>query len=153
MIYPKFLEKNDLINVIAPSAGSRDEFKKLKFLNAKKYFEDNGYRIKLSPNVFNNRMGRSAEAPVRGKEVTDAFTDESDFILCATGGDFLVECLDYVDYDLIKKHPKFLAGFSDPTGLLYSVTTKCDIATIYGLNLSPFGKSQSANPSLLLFFI
>ena len=50
-----------------------------------------------------------------------------------------MEILPYIDFELIKNHPKFIAGFSDPTGLLYSITTKCDIATIYGKNFSSFG--------------
>ncbi len=143
MKYPKFLKKNNTIGIIAPSGGSDDENKKTKYLNAKKFFESNGYKIELSKNIFNNYNGRSASKEERGHEVNEVFSNSNiDFILCATGGDFLVECLDYVDYDLIKNNPKYIAGFSDPTGLLYSITTKCDIATIYGQNLSPFGSDR-----------
>ena len=59
-------------------------------------------------------------------------------ILCATGGDFLVEILPFVNFDLLLDNPKLVAGFSDPTGLLYPITTKYDIATFYGQNFSPF---------------
>lgn len=52
--------------------------------------------------------------------------------MCASGGEFLLEILPYIDFDLLKNNPKFVCGFSDPTGLLYPITTKCDIATIYG---------------------
>ena len=143
MIYPKFLEKNNNIFVICPSDGSNDESKKTKYLNAKKYFESIGYNIKLSDNIFNSRNARSASGEKRGIEVNNAFKNkDNDFILCATGGEFLVECLDYVDYDIINNNPKYLAGFSDPTGLLYSITTKLDIATIYGANFSPFGSDK-----------
>ncbi len=63
-------------------------------------------------------------------------------ILCATGGDFLIEILPYVNFELLKDNPKFIVGFSDPTGLLYPITTKYDIATIYGQNFSPFGAEE-----------
>ncbi len=65
--------------------------------------------------------------------------DDIDCILCASGGEFLVEILPYVNFDLLKKHPKLVAGFSDPTGLLFPITTKYDISTIYGSNFSYFG--------------
>ena len=63
-------------------------------------------------------------------------------MLCAAGGDFLIEILPYIDYNLIKNNPKWLIGFSDPTGLLYSITTKCDIATIYGTNFGNLGSKE-----------
>ena len=61
-------------------------------------------------------------------------------------GEFLVEILPYIDFNLIKKNPKYICGFSDPTGLLYPITTKCDIATIYGSNFSSFGDETFYQP-------
>lgn len=57
-------------------------------------------------------------------------------IICALGGKFLIEILPYIDFDIINNNLKLIAGFSDPTGLLYPITTKYDIATIYGHNFS-----------------
>ena len=67
-------------------------------------------------------------------------------LICAGGGEFLVEILPYIDFDLIKKNPKYICGFSDPTGLLYPITTMCDIATIYGSNFSSFGDETFYQP-------
>ena len=41
--------------------------------------------------------------------------------------------------DIIRKNPKWLQGYSDPTGLLFTITTNLDIATIYGSNFCVFG--------------
>ena len=41
--------------------------------------------------------------------------------------------------DYIKEHPMWLMGYSDITSLLYILTTKYDIATIYGFNAKTFG--------------
>ena len=141
MKYPQFLGKNSLIAVPAPSAGASDELKVNKYKYANEYFKSNGYRTLLSKNIYKCEKGRSASAKVRAKEVNDMFENKDiDLILCAAGGEFLVEILPYIDYELIKKNPKYICGFSDPTGLLYSITTKCDIATIYGNNFSSFGE-------------
>lgn len=143
MIYPNFLKDNDTIGVPAPSAGSKDSNKENKFKNSLKYFVDNGYKIELSKNIYDNYNGRSADKKVRGKEINEMFkSNDIDFILCASGGEFLVECLPYIDFNIIKNNPKFVAGFSDPTGILFTLTTKYDIATIYGSNFASFGSSK-----------
>ena len=141
MIYPKFLEKNDCIGVPAPSDAASDDLKMNKYKHSIKYFEDNGYKLKLSSNLNKSKRARSASAKERGEEINKMFKDNNvDFLICASGGEFLVECLPYVDFDIIKNNPKFIAGFSDPTGILFPITTKLDIATIYGSNFGSFGE-------------
>ena len=141
MKYPNFLKKNDLIGVPAPSAGASDELKANKFRHADKYFNDNGYRTLLTTTLYDCYRGRSADKEVRASEINNMFSNKNvDLILCAAGGEFLVEILPYIDFNIIKKNPKYICGFSDPTGLLYPITTLCDIATIYGNNFSSFGE-------------
>lgn len=143
MEYPKFLKQNDLIGVPAPSAGAWDELKVNKFKHAKKYFEDNGYNLVLSKNLYKCDKGRSSDKKTRAKEINEMFKSKDiDLILCAGGGEFLVEILPYIDFNLIKNNPKYICGFSDPTGLLFPITTKYDIATIYGSNFSSFGEEE-----------
>ena len=142
MKYPNFLQKNNLISVPAPSAGASDDLKINKYKHADKYFKDNGYRTLLSKNIFKCEKGRSADKKIRAKEINEMFKNKDiDMLICAGGGEFLVEILPYIDFDLIKNNPKYICGFSDPTGLLYPITTKCDIATIYGCNFSCFGEN------------
>ena len=143
MKYPSFLRENDTIGVPTPSAGSKDKKKINRYKNAEKKLSELGYKLKLSKNIYNNINGRSADKKTRGKELNEMFKSKDiDFILCAAGGEFLVECLPYVDFNLIKENPKFVAGFSDPTGILFPITTKYDIATIYGNNFSSFGMEK-----------
>ena len=140
MIYPKYINDNACIGVPAPSAGAKDEKKVNKYNNAKNRLEGLGYNLVLSKNIYNDINGRSASAKVRGEEINQMFMDSNiDMILCAAGGDFLVEMLPYVNFELLKNNPKYVVGFSDPTGLLYTITTKYDIATIYGQNFSHMG--------------
>ena len=141
MKYPKFLKKNDLIGVPAPSDGARDELKINKYKHANQFFLDEGYKTLLSENIFQSEKGRSSDKRKRAKEINEMFSNKDiDMMICAAGGDFLVEILPFIDFNLIKNNPKYLCGFSDPTGLLYPITTKCDIATIYGSNFSSFGE-------------
>ena len=146
MIYPKFLEEKDTIGVPAPSSGASDEKEANKVKYALNYFEESGYKVELSKNIYKNCMERSADAKTRGKELNEMFKSKDiDFIMCAMGGEFLIECLSYVDFNILKENPKFVAGFSDSTGLLFPITTKYDIATIYGNNFRSFGMEKYSN--------
>jgi muramoyltetrapeptide carboxypeptidase LdcA involved in peptidoglycan recycling len=140
MQYPNFLKHGSTIGVPAPSDGMKNDTKKNSEKYAEKKMMDLGYNLVVSKNIMNSNFGRSASAIVRANEFNEMFKDNNiDFIICASGGDFLLEMLPYIDFELIKKHPKFVAGFSDPTGIMFPITTKYDIATIYGLNFSTLG--------------
>ncbi len=53
-------------------------------------------------------------------------------IIFATGGDFLIEMLPYLDWEYIKTlPPKWLQGYSDITGIEFLWTTILDTASIY----------------------
>ena len=143
MIYSKFIEKGMCIGVPAPSSGAYDDFHIKKYENAKSNLEKLGYKLILSKNINKSEKCRSASAIERAKEVNKMFEDENiGFIMCAAGGEFLVEILPYVKFEKILSNPKFVQGFSDPTGLLFPLTTKYDIATIYGNNFGDYGTSE-----------
>ncbi len=142
MIYPNFLSKGSVIGVPAPSDGADCEAKVNRYKNAQDRLENLGYKIVISDNLYNSNIGRSADKTDRAKEINDMFASNMDLIFCAQGGEFLVEILPYIDFNLLQKNPRFVAGFSDPTGLLYPITTKLDIATIYGKNFSNLGSSD-----------
>lgn len=138
MIYPEFIKKNETIGMCAPSAGAGNDLE--KFITSLDVLKGNGFSIKETESVRNNNE-RSTSAENRGKELTSLFLDQSvKMVMCAKGGDFLDECLPYVDFKVMKKHPKWLMGASDPTGILYPYTVKYDVATIYGLNGGSYGE-------------
>ncbi len=141
MIYPQFLKENDTIGITAVSAGI--EGKKLMQLDlSEQNLRAQGYKIVETKNV---RAGGivSSTGKERAEQLAQLCKDSSvQMILCASGGDFLIDMLPYVDYEEIKANPKWIQGYSDPTSLLYSVTTLLDIATIYGFNGGGYGMSK-----------
>ena len=140
MIYPKFLKKGDTIGVPAPSSGAYDGPHCNRYRNSKKKLEEMGYKVILSKNAFKSEMARSAPEKERAKELNDMFESKNiDYIMCAAGGEFLVEILPYVNFSKLVQNPKFVQGFSDPTGILFPLTTKYDISTIYGMNFGDYG--------------
>lgn len=143
MIYPNFLKKGSVIGVPAPSNGAYEELDIKRYKNAKIKMEKMGYKVELSKNAFKSDRCRSADAQTRAKELNEMFERKDiNFIWCASGGEFLVEILPYVDFDKLVDNPKWIEGFSDPTGILFPLTTKYDIATIYGNNFKSFGAEE-----------
>ncbi len=145
MIFPKFLKENDLIGVTAPSAGLDDSL--TDYLKAIEHFHARGWQVTETPNV---RLGGLPSSPAaqRARELNGLAADSRvDMIWCAAGGDFLVEMLPLVDWQALASHPKWVQGYSDPTGLLFPLTTKYDIATVYGPNASGFGM-DTLHPAL-----
>ena len=140
MIYPKFVNNNSTLGITSLSSGARDKYKKNKYKNAKKTLENLGYKLIISDNINKSIRGRCADEKVRAEELNNMFKNNNiDLILNASGGDFLIEILPYVNFELLKSNPKYVCGFSDPTSILYTITTKYDIATIYGQNYAQFG--------------
>lgn len=136
MKYPKFLSNNGVIGVTAMSAGvgSYNELFDLSIKNIK----DSGFSVIETSSVrVDSFVSNTGE--VRAKELDELVCNsEVDMIMCACGGEFALEMLPYVNSDNILKNPKWIMGASDPTSLLYYVTTKLDIATMYGFNAGSF---------------
>lgn len=145
MIIPKFLKKGDIIGVTAASCGVLDKIDKYEnsINNIKKY----GFKIKETSNVRTSGIVSSSDIE-RAKELESLYLDnEVKMISIASGGDFLFDMLDNIDYSIIKDNIKWISGSSDPTSLLFLITTNYDIATIYspcnmsGFDLEPLHQS------------
>lgn len=140
MQYPRFLEKNDTIGITAPSAGVGDNI--LAFEKSLETLRKYGYQIKETASVRNKGIV-STTGEKRSKELDELITDQNiKMIICASGGDFLVDMLPFINWNNIKENSKWMMGYSDPTALLYITTTKLDIATLYGCNAGSFDQTN-----------
>ncbi|MBQ9279586.1 MAG: LD-carboxypeptidase [Clostridia bacterium] len=148
MIYPKFLKTGDTIGICAPSHGIVKDEKRIYFGKSLENIQKEGYLVKETASVRTDNGLASNTPEIRGKEFNELIADdETDFIWCAAGGDFMVQMLDFVEDDLLRQNPKWFYGYSDPTSLLFHITTNLDIATLYGNNAGSFDM-QNLHPSL-----
>lgn len=139
MIYPKFLNNKNTIGICAPSAGIGNKEKEfnLAIKNLKKNFNT------IETNSVRNNSSISNTKEIRGKEFNELITNKNiSLIMCATGGDYLIDILPFINYKNILNNPKWIMGYSDPTNLLYTITTNLDIATIYGHNAASFSQKR-----------
>lgn len=143
MIFPKWIQKGDCIGVTACSAGKTAPVDLVRLDNAVAQMRKRGYSVIETPDTRTNEKGRSAAAVVRADELHAlARNPEVSWIVQVAGGDYLAEMLSYTDFEIIKNNPKWYQGYSDPTGLLFSITTNCDMATVYAGNFADFGMEQ-----------
>ena len=142
MNIPDFIKKGDIIGVTAPSAGFTEEVDLRKLESAKLNLSEKGYEVIETENVRKCEKGRSSKGKKRAEEFLLLIKNEEvKYILSTSGGDFLMEMLEYLDYELIKANPKWIQGYSDNTGLIYPITTICDMATVYSGNVGDYGMS------------
>ena len=140
MNYPKLITKNSTIGVPNPTSEKVDKKRKNKYKNANKNLTKYGFNMNISNNLYICNNGRSASKEERANELMEMIkNEENKAILFASGGDFFIEILPYLDFEEIIKHKKWFIGFSDSSSFLYILTSKYDLATIYGSNFSSFG--------------
>ncbi len=140
MIYPDFLEKDDRIGITAPSAGNSKEMDIIRLDNGIDKLTKLGYPVVETMNVRMDEKGRSSSGKQRAEEFMSLLRHPKvKAIVSAKGGDYLCEMLSHLDFEEIKKYPKWVQGYSDNTGILFTLTTNCQIASIYGNNFNDFG--------------
>ncbi len=133
MNYPEKLKIGDTIGICAPSDGISKPEKIEKLETAIKNLEQMGYKVIETESVRKSIRGRSTDAKKRAEEFMELWkNDEVKLILYAGGGDFLMEMLDELDFDEIRKFPpKWTQGFSDITTISFLLNTICDIPCVY----------------------
>lgn len=131
----RYLNKGDKITLVAPSFGCTTEPYLSHLVESIKNLKEDGFEIEEGENIYlANEKARSNTARKCAKEFNKAYLDSnSKAIISVGGGEIMCEILPYIDFDKIKKAPsKIFMGFSDNTNLTYTLTTICDVKTIYG---------------------
>ena len=140
-IYPKKINCGDIVGIIAPSSPIN--------LPEKTIQAGYDFLLKKGLNILESENLRKKENYTAGsiKERVDdihAFFKNTDVkcIMTFWGGFNSNQLLDYLDYNLIKKNPKILIGYSDVTALTLAITTKTGLITFSGPGLISFTKPK-----------
>ena len=95
--------------------------------------EASGFKVKFGKYVFEDTLGYGTSPEKRAADINWAFKDdEVKAIMCVKGGEDSNTTLDYIDYEMIKKHPKIICGFSDNTSILNAIHEKTGLVTYHG---------------------
>lgn len=146
MIQPPFLKPNDVIGIVATARSV--SVKDLDY--AVSYIQNSGYRVKLGKTiglVQNQFAGNDYE---RATDFEQMLIDPSvKAIWCAKGGYGSVRIVDLVDWSLLKRHPKWIVGYSDVTSLHCHVN-RLSLMSIHGQ--MPVGLAEKSDASAEVLF-
>ena len=140
---PEKLKPGDEVRVIAPSRSMNILGQDCIDL-ATGRLEEMGLKVTFGKHLYeSDELSNSATVEARIEDLHDAFRDENvKAILTVIGGFNSNDLLDYIDYDLIKKNPKILCGFSDITALTNAIYAKTGLVTYSGSHYSSFGMKK-----------
>ncbi len=88
---------------------------------------------KLGFNVMNPEFPQVLPTPQeKADQIHGAFEDPGvDMILALRGGYSAMKSLPFIDFELIKRHPKIIAGFSDLSALLNPIFERTGLVTLH----------------------
>ncbi|MCY6484822.1 LD-carboxypeptidase [Clostridium aestuarii] len=139
---PDKLKFGDEIRVIAPARSlsiMNDESKKV----AVKTLEDMGFKVTFSKNCEETDEFCSSSIKSRIDDLYEAFLDKNvKAILSVIGGYNSNQLLDYIDFEIIKKNPKIICGYSDITILSNAIYKMTNLITYSGPHFSSFGMKK-----------
>lgn len=131
----KRLKLGDTIGLISPASPENIEAIQKSIL----FLKNIGFNVIEGEHLYDRWGYLAGKDKDRATDVMGMFKNEAvDMILCIRGGYGSSRLLPYLDYDIIKKHPKIFAGFSDITVFLNAFYEKCELTTFH----SPMGTSN-----------
>ena len=134
MIKPNMLKRGDKIAIVSLSSGLLGEESLIhKYYIARERLEkDFGLEVVTMPHALKGIEYIYNHPEKRAQDLMDAFLDESiKGVFCAIGGSDAIRLLPYVDYEVIKNHPKVFLGYSDST-VNHFMMQKAGLVSFYG---------------------
>ncbi len=129
LIKPPRLQKGDVVGLIAPGGYTSDA----SIQKAVKNIEALGFRVKLGNylrDVWGNYGGTVA---ARIADLHGMFRDpDVKAIWAIRGGSGCISLLKHLDFELIRKHPKILLGYSDITALHLAIHRHAGVVSFHG---------------------
>lgn len=124
------LNKGDTVGLVSPSSATAD---RLGLQLAREQMEALGFKVKTGEHYaarYGHLAGTDAE---RAGDINAMFADRQvKAIVCVRGGSGAARLLPLLDYELIRRNPKVLLGYSDITALHSAIHAKTGLVTFHG---------------------
>jgi len=137
MLTPPYLKENDIIGIVAPARSITEDEIQL----AIELFESWGLQVKKGNNLHKTNNQFAGTDIERAEDFQEMMDDPHiKAIICARGGYGTVRIMEHLDFNLFRKNPKWIVGYSDITVLHSFVTQQLGIKTLHAtmpLNITP----------------
>lgn len=130
---PRRLSPGDTVALVAPASVT---YESLELQLALETLEAMGLKAKVGDHVMDRFGYLAGKDEDRAADINAAFADTRiDAVFALRGGWGASRVLPYLDFDVIRKNPKILLGYSDITSLLNAVFAKTGLITFHGPNV------------------
>ena len=131
LIKPKALKAGDTVGLITPSSYVFDTWR--IDLAAARLEATLGVKCKIGKFVKSRHGYMAGTEKERLEDLHAMFADAGvAAVFCLEGGYGTERLLSGIDYDLLRRNPKILLGYSDITGLHLAITRKAGLVTFHG---------------------
>ncbi|KAA3613761.1 MAG: LD-carboxypeptidase [Calditrichaeota bacterium] len=131
LIKPPALQPGDTIGLVAPASVLFEANRTI--IEAEEKMHELGFKTKVGKNIRKRRGYLAGNIEERIADLHDMFRDdEIKAIVAVRGGYGSAQLLPHLDYELIRKHPKILVGYSDITALALGIYVKTGLVTFHG---------------------
>ena len=136
ILIPPKLEIGDTIGVVTPSsqiADSPSDNPQQELGKGLDYLRQLGFQIVMGQYALKEGVLGAGSPLERAQDINDMFANPAVKAIISThGGVVANSCLPYLDYELMRRHPKILMGFSDINTLHLAIFAKTGLVTFHG---------------------
>jgi muramoyltetrapeptide carboxypeptidase len=138
---PPYLQKGDTIGIVAPAGYMPVE----KMQTCIETLDNWGYTVQLGATTHSNSQNYFSGTDEQRLTDLQQMIDNPDIkaILCARGGYGVSRIIDDINFKKLKKHPKWIIGFSDITVLHAHLLTNYKIASLHASMAAAFNEGNA----------
>lgn len=132
VIRPKRLASGDTVALVAPASAT---FQAMDVDIARESLQALGLNVKVGRHLMERHGYLAGADKDRAADLNGFFADAGvNALLPIRGGWGSSRVLPYLDFDVIRRNPKIVLGYSDITALLLSIHAKTGLITFHGPN-------------------
>ena len=130
LIKPPPIHAGDVIGLVSPASPVADLS---RVESGTRYLERNGFRVKVGTHVGKSFGYLAGTDRDRADDLHEMIRDPSvKAVFCLRGGYGVTRTLPLLDFELIRRNPKIIVGYSDVTALLLAVCARSSLVTFHG---------------------
>jgi muramoyltetrapeptide carboxypeptidase len=131
-IKPPRLQAGDTVGLVAPASAT---FQQVELDIARESLEALGLKVKTGRHIMDRHGSLGGQDKDRADDINRFFDDSSvKAVLPTRGGWGTSRLLPLLNYDVIRRNPKVLMGYSDITALLNGIHARTGLITFHGPN-------------------
>jgi muramoyltetrapeptide carboxypeptidase len=139
---PPKLQKGEAVGVIAPAGPVTPS----EIQPGIKLLESFGYKVIVSPHLYQRQDYVAGDDETRLRDLNVMLENQDvKVIFCARGGYGTMRLLEKIDFDLVRRNPKIIVGYSDITALLLAIYKKTGLVTFHGTMIKELSKNRNRN--------